>query len=313
MLAHELPSTHRTSHWTIVGAEDAGRILDTEQFDRQRRVRKDHVILLSRLMLSGDFQPSEIKFAVTPDGRRYLINGQHRLLAIIMCRRPQTLLVTMVPASDMFQVSILYSAEDRGLARTISDTYGALDIAARIGLPPHFVRRAGAAMHLIDGGFAGRVPGYRLLDSERVELLDFYAPQLREWGNILGLTGAGPKTGRHAKLGSLNKAPVISVGLVTLRYQPEAARSFWKAAADNDGLRKGQPARTLVDFVSFNKLFSAGSLVYSNAKAVARCWNAHFEGRDLAFARTGNPSDPILILGTPYDGKAIRTHRSLMS
>lgn len=279
--------------------EVASEILDHEMFDRQRKVRRYHVIYLSRLMQAGDFQPSEIKFAVTPDGRRHLINGQHRLLAIVPCGMPQTVLITTVSAHSMAHVSALYSAEDRGLSRTLADTYGAHDLATAIGLPQHFLARATGAMPLLELGFSPRPTGYRMLDTKRIRMLTDWSDELRSWIEIVGPYGPGT-----SGAGRFNRAAVIAVGLVTLRFQKDGASHFWKTAVENDGLKKGEPVRALVDYLA-DRTSSAGNLNYLYSKCVARCWNAYYEGRELRIVKAGGASDPILILGTPYDGKRV--------
>lgn len=290
-----------TSTWTTYTRDDALAILASGVFEHQRPVRPRHVDYLARLMTNGDFEGSEIKFAQLPDGRRFLINGQHRLHAIVRSECPQTLLCTVVPAVDLKQVSVLYAAEDRGLARNVADTYRAFGLLDTLNIGATLLGRGAAAMALIAAGFdRSRYSSHRVTDAQRVRLLEAWAPELQQWQEIVGAPGH-----ERFEVGRLNNAGVLAVALVTLRYQEARAIPFWSAVRENDGLKKGTPERTLVDYVQLRmgQRTTNGSAV---ASYVAAVWNSYFSNRPTTSARPLR-SLFILILGSPYSGDVLIT------
>lgn len=298
VVAQPMQAPSRSSYWTVYTPVDAAMVLENENFARQRPVRPFHVKFLVGLMRSGEFQPSEIKFAVTPDDRRHLINGQHRLHAIVEAGLSQTLLCTMVPAHDNEHLAQLYSAEDRILGRTVFDTFNAFGLAEELNLGRTLAGRCGAAVNMILAGFNALVARGQRSDLKRALAIREWSPELKIWQSIVG-TPNGP-------IGRMNNSAVIAVGIVTLRYQREIAEPFWRTVRANDGLHRGTPERTLVDHITVTMMSGGGSeKLYVKARYIANCWNAHFEGRPLQRARPSDTAKPIRIAGTPYDGKTI--------
>lgn len=66
---------------TTVMPEEAARLLEIHNaYQGQRSLRPSHVTLLAEKMKAGLFLQGEISYAIMPDGRSVLTNGQHQLL-----------------------------------------------------------------------------------------------------------------------------------------------------------------------------------------------------------------------------------------
>jgi hypothetical protein len=99
-------------------------------FDKQRTPRDHHVILLWEEMENGTFFPhSTIAFAEL-DGKRYLIDGQHRLMAVSAYGKPVKMLVMTKKATSMKQIQEWYASIDQGLRRTAYDAIKAQGLSS---------------------------------------------------------------------------------------------------------------------------------------------------------------------------------------
>jgi len=90
-------------------------------------------------------------------------------------------------------------------------------------------------------------------------------------------------------------APVIGVALATMRYQP-AADEFWMKALFDDGLRRGDPAKTLINWFLSKEERNTRPIV--RARACSAAWGTHYEGRSLAKIHATSEKSST-IAGTP--------------
>jgi hypothetical protein len=98
----------------VITPECAGRILETANHDN-RRLRQSVVSKYARDMVNGDwcFSPEPLIFSQT--GR--LLNGQHRLHAVIESDTKQSFMITVGFKDEVFEVI------DRGTPRTKADAF----------------------------------------------------------------------------------------------------------------------------------------------------------------------------------------------
>jgi len=119
------------------------------QFAGQRKLRDHHVFLLASEMERGDFVPhNAITFALL-DGQRFLIDGQHRLQAVVLADVSVSMPVLEIPAHDMEAVRRLYASIDQGLKRTPNDAIRALGLSDELDLPERHIQRMSGALRLI--------------------------------------------------------------------------------------------------------------------------------------------------------------------
>jgi hypothetical protein len=271
--------------------------LTERALDHQRTLYPSHVKRLAAIMLRGTWQPNDpITFGYL-DGRYYLLNGQHRLHAIILADRAIPVPVSVRHFTSMGDVIAAYIAFDREFkARVLTDTYGALNLQERFGFATSDINKASNAMVLIANGFRASKPPPALAadDVRRLLLEDWHESAKQYLDNI----AAAPKI-RGSKL---RVAAVVAVGIITTRYQPEQAERFWGAVASQEDLHSGDPPYTLGNYISGGGMDP--SRPWSIARGVASAWNAYIEERPLYKMGWRHPGNPIFIAGTPYLGQA---------
>jgi hypothetical protein len=102
-----------------------------------------------------------------------------------------------------------------------------------------------------------------------------------------------------ANRGLLYRSQVMAVALETLHYQPSGGFDFWQTTAADDGLRQGDPRKTLLRWLQDNP--GHGGTAEPTMRAAALAWNAHYQGRDLKVLRPSAMA-AISIAGTPWRG-----------
>lgn len=264
----------------------------------QRAVRQHRVDELAEEMRQNRFRLSTIDIRrVGPkgSGQRYLINGQHRLLAIVESGVAQTMVVIESEADSLDDVAADYATVDRPLVRSYLDAMTAYGLGDELGLTKTQVSKVQAAAQTIACGFmAGTRSEYMRSPIDRVAFVRAWArPALHAFATI--------GEAKWPRIKRLYTAPVFAVVLVTFRYCPEAAEAFWGRIAEHNGLLHGDPAFT------FSEHLVAATVVSANyprlQRATALAWNAATEGRELRLIRVLDQTAPIRIAGTPYDGR----------
>lgn len=270
------------------------------RFERQRPLRQTQVQKLVLLMDKGEFKRSEIKFAYF-NGRYYLINGQHRLTAVVHRDKPITFTVTIVAVNSEEDLNQTYAAEDRGLSRSLMDTQNAFGLSEELGVPPSTVRPFSAATAFISWDLQ---PGniYRAragtTDYRRVELLREWAKEIKEFQEIAP-RGSGTKT-----RGTMWVFGPLAIELLTLRYQNTKAREFWTTIANQEGMVRGTPEYALFQYCQYRTGVKALGDQDVMTRAFTLAWNAYYRHQGITVVRpkTMKPG-PYEIAGTPYNGK----------
>ena len=270
--------------------------LEKYRYRGQRQVRDSHVEFLANEMLAGRFRLSTIRL-MHKNGATAITDGQHRLWAAFSSG--STIVVNVL---HMFTDRDEEIADDytiggmAGLARTNSDIVRAYEVGLATDKRTSV---AIAAFRVLAHGFEPLSDNYltRSPDSKRKFLVEWkdYAEQ------YFDAIGAADTKRRPL----FNRSMVTAVGMVTFRYQPEKAREFWEAVAKDDGLKAGDPCRALLHYLLDN-IVTARSVPY-HTRAIAQCWNNAFTGGDLQYARVLESMivRPIVLKGTPYDGKTV--------
>ena len=282
--------------------EYAQQILSICAYPHQRTVRQTWVLELSEIIKAGQFATTMVTIAACPAlDAVYLVDGYHRLSAIVQAEMPACVLVNVVTCKSMKEVGELYSRLDRGLPRTVADGLIARNMPALTDVPISTLRQAIAAYNVMKGGFRKDPTVTRRRGSdEKIEHLNEWLPELRLYVDTIA---CAPRTIYRR----LCTSPIMAVGLVLMRHQKDKAYTFFKGVAMMDNLQIDSPqyamlTKVLASDVGVRKIGTA-----TMSRCVAACWNAYYEGRSLAYVRAGDITKPIIILGTPYTSYNAKT------
>src|SRR6185312_4015024 len=275
--------------------ELARRIILECGYERQRSVRPLHASALAMQMRRKEWTPgTQVHFArMTADGWLRLLDGQHRLHAVIEANTAVEFQILVSPCKNETEAARLYRRHDRlSVQRTIDDVLKAEGIPAKHEITNFIARGVFKAALIIasDFAFTGRMakadPYTYRSDEARLRLCE-------PWWPIVELFADSIRDGEFRIKKIVSAGGPMAVALVTLRDQEAKADAFWRGLVNNDGLLKNDPRAAYVRFLSFGK----GRLgAFASAKAASIAWNAFYAGKKLDYIRMVDT--PIRIAGT---------------
>lgn len=294
---------------TTVTSEMALKWLTENRYPRQRALSIYAVDLLAEHMEKGTFrQGTQIAFASVRGKHKMLTNGQHTLQAVIKSGKPQLLSVMHHNVDTMEQVNWLYVQEDRHRRRTVADTFNAFDMLDQMELrTKRQLNSVGSSVRVIMSGF-NRCRA-------RIRDEDFLAA-MSEYKEAARLYFASINGTENALISPLYRYTTLPIGLVTCRYAvksvgEEYVTDFWSGVALDDGLKKGDPRKSLLFHFRNDAL---GTYMTSTKRRVpirwaiyrvADCWNNWVANEKMDLDPSVSLNRPIHIAGTPYVAPSI--------
>lgn len=291
-----------------VTPEMAIKWLSENLYEYQRPASEFHVKFLADEMLRHAFKQDTVIEFCQVNGTEVLTDGQHRLRAVALSGKPQRFVVVERDAKSEKDIATDYTRTDKGRSRTVADDYKVLLLEEELGLTATQVNKFGSAVAHIHNEF-GSVRSLRnkLHTDDRLRLM-------REYNDGYGMyleAVAGVSKDMRKKL---ERSATVSVALVTFRYSValygDKVESFWNGVAFDDGLRSNDARKTAIRHLLLSGMpGGAGgnsektvSAAYSS-RYLASCFNAFVTGKEIAHAKVPDAYKPILILGSPFNGK----------
>lgn len=286
------PLDHLRTYSLLLTPLRAQFIIDHQMWPRQRLVRPAHVSYLASAIELGEMTTISLIFAELPDQRRYLIDGQHRLHALLQANTTLPCSVAVHKVADEDAVSRLYLTIDRQATRTALDGIRAFGIGGDLNTSPTILNRIGRGVTLAETGFSRTSRQNKSLIWRTNAVQNWLPEGLRYAEHLAGVP--------HETQRLLWRGPVVAVAVVTLRHS-SFADEFWSRAASGEMLTADDPRSRLMVWLRSHRVADLGNeVVY--ARHVAVCWNAFVEGRMLKIVKVQDPSAPIRLVGTPYTG-----------
>ena len=262
----------------------------TMHFERQRPISARNVERLAEEMRRGWFLAGTPIFICTlPDGREYIVNGNHTLEAVAASGVTIPLVMIRKRVRTMDDAARVYATFDIQQVRNWQATIMAAGLSAQIPM----VEKVTAAVGLILSGFIYDQHSV-FLNKSRQARLEVLPDYIKPAHLIHAAMQGAPRAGQRV----VERAAILAVALYTARYQPSMAEEFWGGLAKDDGLKANDPRKALLRFAANNP--AGGSNTRANqAKAAALAWNAFFDERTLEACK---PTQllAIRIAGTPY-------------
>ena len=271
--------------------------LKKHRFEHQRNLLDSHIERLSREMENDRFIPgTQVHFGVH-NGRLAILNGNHTLHAVVRSQTNIPLSILIAEVSSEEDLARLYSRHDIGRKRNWGATAKAADMYSQTDVPKSFVTNSMSALRIIMIGLNQPLKQ----DIEITHSRDLRIEAFGEYKEYLENYYIAISKGVSRNLKLFKRAAVMAVGLEILKYQPSMAYDFWDGASQDDGLRRNDPRKLLLDYLVNTPSYSGN--YFDQIKAVALAWNAFFENRKLHALKT-NAFTNFRLAGTPYrDGQ----------
>ncbi len=283
----------------LVTPDMARELVEATLYERQRAISEQHVERLSLEMRREQFiAGTQVHFAELRKNL-YCINGNHTLRAVIKANITVPLCFLYSTCRNETEIAELYARHDIHRARNWAASFKAHAIFADMEGNAAFVTSVGAALRYILTGLDKEVFHS---DHEAAYSRDLRIKAMKEYRAhaemLLGALSSGSPRTRKMLL----RSAALAVALETVRFQPAGAIEFWSGCAEDDGLHKGDPRKTLLHWLAENK-GRGNQGVPTAIRATTLAWNAWYEDRKLTSLRPSVVTEYHLA-GTPWkDGK----------
>jgi hypothetical protein len=291
----------------VITPELAAKWLANDAFANQRFIRPKDVAVYTKLMMAGLWEPGSIIEFCVFDDKRVMVNGQHRLSAVVRSGCPQRFIIKSNHVASMEDAVRIYTVIDKNIVRGLYDDFRAHNYVERFDLTATQLTHLSAAVSFIQSGFL-RASQKGFLLNERVALMEEHLAAYREFLNAT--EGCG-----KVMTSRLSRAATLIVGLTSFRYSSEVydtVDAFWRGVANDDGLSASDPRKYCVRHLllvgmtgggSTSANFSSHQHASISARRIAGYFNAWVEQRNLKQdVKVLNYLAPIKILGSPFEG-----------
>lgn len=306
-----------TTDVQTITPEIAITMLQDCEYIHQRPTSNKKVLHYANEMSRGAFQVgSEMRVAQVGE-RRFLVNGKHRLKAVIACGIAQVFVVTTIHYSSDDEVAFDYNTTDRGRIRTVADQYKTLGFEERYGLTATQVNAVGAAISLIYNQFISTQQAEIPYD-DRKFLFECFGSSAEYY--FRAISG-----GLSEMRSPLKRSTAVALGLVTFEFAAwtlgeKLVLDYWEGIANDDGLQKGDPRKVAMRHLLNTGLNGGGSLSRSKSQVSAavsvryliNTFNRFAQGQSYKEGTGGGSKVyrhterlPVTIVGTPWRGKEI--------
>lgn len=279
---------------TTVDPSMARSILEMK-FPLQRSVQGHHVQFLREAMKAGEFDGGEpIRLGLAPNTSWMLLNGQHRLHAVVSGEMTVDMVVVYTRCQSAEDLAKVYARIDRGRQRSMIDAMKALGLISRDNqMAPKDLKAFSQAAVLLRMGLEARSVSGSSYESKSAEArhaeMEKWQQPARQY--FAAIHGSADKP-------LFERREVAAIGIVTFADAPHTAQTFWREAAKDDGLRATDPRKKVLEVLRRAPVTRTGMGYLGNA--VAACWNAYVEGRDLSKIIVRDPRADITLLDTRY-------------
>lgn len=278
-----------------VTPEIAQKLIDSN-FENNRNLKPLSVRRFAAMMAKGEFVAGSPIRVNVKDGVPILVDGQHRLTAVINSSIPTPFTLVLSTKGD---VATEYAKLDTNMTpRSLSDAVRALDngeVSNNAALATY-----AAACRLIASNF-------KHSELRAISKFDIYN-LMKEYAHEIGVThewfgNLTPSARRAGDQGfGFYRSGVLSIALITARYANAAiAKNFWRNAWLDDGLRSADPRKRLADYLRFPQEHASQQAQIKTASIAVKCWNSFVAGEEILLLRM--PATMAAISLTPYPKK----------
>lgn len=300
-------STQKTqSTIATITPERALNLLNDFAYPYQRKTKKEVIRRYASQMRSGLFLGGTTIVVAECEGRSYLIDGQHRLHAVVESESPTEFVIVTHLVENMIDLARMYAHIDIGSVRTTSDMYHAYNLPEQYNLTQTELRSLGAAVLIIRSNMR-RSSDQDVTRDERLRLVDLYLPYMQQYRVIR----AG--VNKYMERPSL-RSSVVSVVLLSLRFSAvnhhQKTMEFWDGVLKDDGLAQADPRKWAYNHISKTTLGSKSNTklglqsvsVNYQVRYIARCFDRFVDGDTYSMGpKVFDENDTFKMEGVPDD------------
>lgn len=280
----------------------AQAILEHQIYEHQRTYRMTDVQKYALAMHRNEWLPGSLLTFCVWQKRRYLVNGQHRLHAVILVGQPVIFEVQEIVVDAYEEIAQWYRVFDRLRVRTLSELYQPFHLPEKHNTNKTQNTHLMACLTPLAAGFEAvsrsdnQVRIYTESPLIRMAFLEHWLDEGRRYYE-------DTRGARQKITTNLRRTGIMAVALVTYRFTGNDAEEFWHQVAMDDGLRVDDPRKRLHIFLGSTQ--SGEYPPHMLARYAAAAWNAAWEERTLQSLNPQLERLPVRLEGTPHVGKQV--------
>jgi len=292
---------NKDSNFEIITPQKATRWLEEVnhllQLKMQRELRLWKVHSLAEIMKKSQFTINIIHFCFFDD-KVFCVNGQHTLHAIIEANAHLKLPVARTQCNSIEEVQAYYGRHDIQKIRLRLDIIRAYNVKEITGINNSYLSKELSAIEYFIKGF--KSGGKKFSPYTNDELIQMTI----KWAKYLQMFLNATVGGQSDIVSYMLRRSILSIILLTFKYQPDIAQKFWRQVAHDDGLKNNDPRKTLhrkfivYKFASHEQKPPEREL----SKVVAITWNKFFHKQTLSQVHIQKDSNGKRQLNFELDG-----------
>mgnify|MGYP003344288628 CR=1 FL=1 len=262
-----------------ISPKEAEYFLSLNNFPGQRSLNPLKVKKYCDIAIQGGFRPFNVSIATAPNGRKYMVNGQHCCSMVSITGRECNATIDYYRCDTDRDLWMLFASFDVHATRTqsqiIKGARGLLSNEKMRELPLRHLSTCGTALSLMRGEVL--TPGAQCDKSEKVKLVD-ENPDFVLWSSIFHETPFLATVG------------VTTAMIATYRASKTGADKFWTMVKDGIGfISKQDPAFKLREDLRSRHLANLKpSKRYLVEYAISvSWWNSHRKGESRNSVKVG--------------------------
>jgi hypothetical protein len=277
-----------------VTAELAQEWLESRPYAYQRYLRP---LLIERLCLAMERREFTALTTLTfyeYGGKLYLVDGQHRLNAVVLTGLPQVFVIAVKRVESYAEIEDDYLKYDQGDPKNTADSLYGARVHERSGISVAEMKLLIPAMRVLLNGFTSRSANSAFSRDNATIGRGVYDYREEAKAFFTAIEGGIKETRKQ-----LCYAPVLSVALATFRGTKSRVKApeFWKRVSEQDQL-DAFSGEWWLGKVMGNLNVRKG--VHQSSRRVAGCWNLFYLDKKISRAPGPHVSSNITILGTRY-------------
>jgi hypothetical protein len=278
----------------VVTPDQAQEWLDSRPYAYQRSIRPKLIERLCQAMERREFTALTTLVFYDYNGKLYLVDGQHRLNAVVATGIPQVFVLAVKRVESYEEVETDYLKYDQGDPKSAADSLYGARIHERSGISVAEMKLLIPAVRVLLNGFTGRSANSALSRDNATIGRGIYDYREEAKAFFQAIEGGIKETRKQ-----LCYAPVLSVGLATFRggRSKLKAPEFWKRVAEQDQLEAFSGEWWLGKVMSSLNVRKG---VHQSSRRVAGCWNLYYLDKKISRQPGPHASANITILGTRY-------------
>lgn len=256
--------------------EEAGKLLELNNYKSQRNVREVHVKKLARAMGTNVFHTGEVVVAENGTGKKYLMNGQHQCLASIRAKSSFDAVFVTAKCPTSADLALLFAQYDVNATRSITDIVKAETDSMGVEWNWRTGPVLAGAVSVLSGSQGDS-------KSEKAQRLRKY---IRE-GQFVDQFFSNDTV-------HIQKIPVVCAMLQTFWKDAADSYKFWSGVAHGEMMAKSDPRLRLRTFLLSATLHGSRTAVSTKdmwAKSIV-AWNAWRTGRTTNLKHYANKPIP---------------------